>query len=232
MARRVIKEVGEWVRECQTLVRKDLDNVVLFTGPEGVGKSTLMYQVMKNLDPTFSLSRIGFDIPSFISAARKAPKYSAVASDEFLANRRKAMHRGTVDLLDFLQECRGLNLHLAICFPHVDLLDRAIMDYRVRWHIHIPVRGVFHLSEAHNFYQPGGVTSKAWRVIGKWRFNPLQGPEWDLYKDAKAKHMMGRGSIQEESEEENEWLPHVDILRGLPSEYEAMVKKARGLDVL
>lgn len=217
---RYFKNVGEWLSECRSIVRQDLDNVILFTGAEGSGKSTLMYQVMKALDPNFSLDQIGFSVKDYIRIAKQSPKFAAVASDEFLVNRRKAMRRDTVDLLDFLQECRGLNLHHALCFPHVDLLDRAILDYRVRWHVYIPKRGLFQVKERVKWYKPGGVEEYSWRVVGAWNYRPNSGAEWQAYQDAKMAHMM-RDEGEEESEES---AFDLDFLRTLPLKYQEAIR--------
>lgn len=223
---RVFRNVGEWLTECRGLIKQDLDNITLVTGVEGSGKSNLAYQLGKALDPTFGLPQVGFSIPQYIDIAKASAKGQAVQSDEFLANRRKAMRRETVDLLDFLQECRGLNLHHLICFPHVDLLDRAILDFRVRWHVHIPRRGLFHVKEKITYYAPGGTQQTAWRVVGSWNFGPNKGTEWEAYKAAKFAHMM-RPKDGEETTQSEEW--NLEELKSLPFKYDEARRNGRAV---
>lgn len=221
---RIFVSVSQWLSECKRVIREDLDDIILVTGVEGSGKSNLAYQFGKALDPTFGLHQIGFSVPDYIDICKNLPqpdgKGKAVQCDEFLVNKRKAMRRETVDLLDFLQECRGLNLHHIICFPHVDLLDKAVYDYRVRWHVHIPKRGVFEIKERHKYFGPGGTEQYYWKVVGRFIFGPNSGLEWDAYKQAKHEHMMRSGDS--EKKEDSEW--DMSFLRSLPSRYQ----EARG----
>jgi hypothetical protein len=223
---RVFKSVHEWLAECRALTApsSDLDDIILITGSEGSGKSSLALQVGAALDPEFSLSSIGFNVSEYMELARKMPARRVVMSDEFLVNKRKAMRRETVDLLDFLQECRGLNLHHLICFPHADLLDKAVMDFRVRWHVHIPRRGLFQVKEKVKWYASGGVEQVSWRVVGQWFFNAPKGPLVEAYREAKANHMARpRGDEKEaQSETNSEW--DFAFLATLPAKYE----QARG----
>jgi hypothetical protein len=197
-----------------------LDDIILITGSEGSGKSSLALQLGAALDPEFNLLSIGFTVSEYMDLARNMPKRRVVMSDEFLVNKRKAMRRETVDLLDFLQECRGLNLHHLICFPHADLLDKAVMDFRVRWHVHIPRRGLFQVKEKVKWYASGGVEQVSWRVVGQWFFNAPKGPLVDAYKEAKAAHMSRpRGDENEEKKAlELEW--DFAFLATLPGKYE------------
>lgn len=216
---RTFASVHEWISECKTLVapRSDLDNIILITGKEGSGKSSLMLQLGKALDPDFGLESIGFTISDYMDIARQMPKQRAATCDEFLANNRKGMRKETVELLDFLQECRGLNLHHLICFPHFDLLDKAVRDYRVRWNVHIPRRGIFEVREKTTWYASGGVEQTAWRAVGRWFFKAPQGPFVDAYKEAKMAHMM-RPRGNEEEENGSAW--DATFLRSLPDRYE------------
>lgn len=181
-------DIMEWIEDCRRLVRQDLDNVVLFTGPEGVGKSTIMYQVCKALDPDFNLSRLSFDIPGFLENATLCPRYGARAADEFLLNKRKAMHKDTVRVLDHLQICRGLNHHIAVCFPHAGLLDEAVLNTRVRWNVNVTRRGFFELRSRVAIEKKNGGVDYRWRIHGRFRFRENRGREWDAYLKAKREH--------------------------------------------
>lgn len=217
---RIFSSVHDWLGECRQLVlpSSDLDNVILITGAEGAGKSSLMLQLAAALDPEFGLDAIGFTISDYVSLARKMPKRRVVCSDEFLANSRKGMHKETVLMLDFLQECRGLNLHHLICFPHFDLLDKQVRDYRVRWHVHIPRRGLFEVQEKVKWYGQGGIENISWRAVGKWYFKAPKGPLVDAYKEAKTSHMMRPRGEEEDAPKGVVW--DMEFLRSLPGRYD------------
>jgi hypothetical protein len=191
------RTVHEWLADCRSTVRRDLDNLILFTGAEGSGKSTVAVQVMRALDGSFGVERIHFGIRAFLGGAPGTPQFGAVLGDEMLVNKRKAMYGDTLELLDFLQICRGLNLHMGICFPHESLLDTAILNTRVRWKVHVAKRGSMVVSErrSRTFRAKGGVerTVHVWVERGRWRFGENTGPMWEAYLAKKAAHMRGRG---------------------------------------
>lgn len=188
----------EWIDDCRSTVKADFDNLMLFTGPEGSGKSTLAFQILRAIDPTFTVARVQFGIRNFLAAAPETPRYRAVLADELEANKRRGMSGATLDLLDFLKDCRGLNLHMAICFPHEDLFEGAILNFRVRWKIHVPRRGLWILSErTSRQYRKRStgelVTIYQWHERGRWTFKENSGPLWDDYRAKKEAHMRSLG---------------------------------------
>lgn len=186
------RDVGVWLAEARALPKRDLDNLLLFTGAEGAGKSTIAYQVLKALDPSFSLKRVAFSVQDFIRLSASVPRGAAYWGDEMLLNKRKSMTRDNIALLDHLQVCRGLNHHMAICFPHDMLLDEAVLNHRVRWNVHVPVRGIFEIRERTRFFRPGRPHAPpvfGWKKVGRFRFAANRGPEWEAYLLAKEAHM-------------------------------------------
>lgn len=233
---RIFRHVEEWFEECERLIDRDLDDIILLTGAEGSGKSTLAFQLAKRLDSSFNLESVGFSVNEYMDKARALPRGigRAVMADEFLVNRRKAMRRETVDLMDFLQECRGLNLHHIICFPHADLLDRMVMDYRVRWHVHVPRRGLFQVKERVKFHSPTGEEQFAWRIVGQWKYGANKGSLWESYQERKLTHM------SRSQGKEGERPPAEGLLEGwdlafistLPGRYEEACRPTRLEDKL
>lgn len=132
-----------WFEECRriTSAESDYDDIHVFTGEEGVGKSKLMRAVFPNLDPTFDVSRIHFTQDDFLNQLGTLSPGQAIVLDEFRGHKRMAMHGDRLEMLDTLKEIRGLRLHVGIGFPHVTQLEGDILYQRIRWWNHIPRRG-------------------------------------------------------------------------------------------
>lgn len=181
------KDAKDWADYTNNLLRKrDLDNVVLFAGDPGNGKSTLMLQIARLLDPTFEINRIHFTVNNFLNDAKQRKPFECVAADELLMHRRKSMTKENIDMVDFMQVCRALNLHILLCFPHAGMLDRAVLDRRVRYRIDVPKQGIAQLSERH-FKTIRDISGRedyavVWTPASKpWHFGPNSGPFWEDY---------------------------------------------------
>lgn len=206
-------KITDWLNDCRRVVARDQDNIILFTGPEGEGKSTLLFQVMTALDPEFGADRAHFGIADFLSNVRPPGGHEtyqqrkrslgvgdwSVAADELEADSRASMTTLNRRFNKFLREGRGLNLHIGICFPRAFRLDQAIFEDRVRYHIHVPKRGTFKLKERRDVIerQPSGEERALVRWIDRGTFpfheNPATNPQWRLYKAKKADHMSTLG---------------------------------------
>lgn len=136
-----------WFDECRRLVREetDYDDIHVFSGEEGVGKSKAMRLIFRHLDPTFDLSRIHFTQDDFLNQAATLPPGSGIILDEWRGHKRLAMHGDRMEMLDFLKECRGLNLHIGIGYPHITQLEGDVLYQRLRWWNHIPERGILEI---------------------------------------------------------------------------------------
>lgn len=198
------EDVGEWIEDMRATVRRDLDNLLLFTGPEGQGKSTVAFQVMRALDPSFGVDRAVFGIADFLATAPTVPRYHAVLADELEANNRRGMSQLSVDLLMFLKDCRGLNLHMGLCYPHEALFEGAILNHRVRWKVHVPRRGLFVVSERteRKYRKKSGeeVSTFVWVERGRWAFEENRGRLWGEYREKKDRHMLNLGAKYREAQ--------------------------------
>jgi hypothetical protein len=190
-----------FIRHCKGLTRKDWDDVHLFTGVEGAGKTTWAFQIMRALDPDFGLHAVHFPHDAFLDYCTHAPRDSAALWDEGRLNKRRAMHGSTLDVLDFLQDCRALNLHLGICFPHEALLDNAVKDHRVRWRHHIIRRGLSKLMIRQERHGRGGKSYWIWVETGDvFAFKENKGALWQAYRIAKEDHMRRRNQDEDASD--------------------------------
>lgn len=188
--------VSDWVsKERRRVSAGDWDNVMLFSGVEGSGKSTWMRTIMKALDEGFNVDRIHFVLDQFLDSAPSTPRYGGVALDEARLNKRRAMHGGTIQMLDFLQDCRGLNLHIALCFPHESLLDAAVKDHRVRWNWHVTERGTVllrHRIKKTIRTRRGPVDVFEWKTIQGFHYKDDKGTELRTAYNAKKEAHMRR----------------------------------------
>jgi hypothetical protein len=186
---RVYGNVREWIADCRKSMEADDDNLILFIGEPGRGKSTLQFQVLSAIDPSFDVRRVAFTIPDFIKLSKRAPKRVAIAGDEIRASGRKAMYGDNIALNDRLEECRAKNHSMGLCYPYEDRLDRAILDERVRFKAEIPERGHFILTERQVIkrHMHGGAVKRrvVWVERGRFRFGENVGPKWREYLQAK-----------------------------------------------
>lgn len=197
-------KIENYIRYCQRLIQEDWDNLMLFTGPEGSGKTTWATQVLTALDPggfpgpAPGVERIQFTHDGFLKIAAAAPRGAAMLWDEGRLHKRRAMHGTTLDVLDHLQDCRALNHHMGICFPHERQLDSAVKDHRVRHRWHVPRRGLAVLYERHEARLRRGDSSFYWRATGDaFNFKANRGPKWAAYNARKETHMR-RSEVNED----------------------------------
>ena len=201
----VYGDIREWVRDCRRNVEKDQDNLILYVGEPGQGKSTVMFQHLTAIDPRFDVARVAFSIKDFIELSRRSTKGVAIAADEILASSRKAMWGDNVRLNDRLQVCRGKNHTMGVCFPYETRLDPEIVNERVRFKVKIPTwntpgfTGVpkYRIEERH-VYERRSRDGQAkpvvrWVFRGEFTFNENKGPKWQAYRAAKDAHMDAPG---------------------------------------
>lgn len=186
-------KLTRWIKGCRKHVRQDYDNVILFSGKEGDGKSSVALQILRALDDDFNLrhlhQRVLMTTNDFLKHVRHVPPYGAILMDEALFRNRKGMTKGTINFLDYLQICRGRNHHIGLCFPHAYRLDKAILDDRVKWNCHIPRRGLLQIRKR-ELLEVGD------DMIGQWSAPlieadtyPNKGPFWEAYLRLKGAHM-------------------------------------------
>lgn len=187
----------QWLDSMRGVIRKDWDNVVLVSGKEGTGKSTLVLQLAKVLDPDFDMDRLWFHKDDFLACAKTVPRGSSVVWDEMLMSARRSMSKTNNEVMEFLQVCRGLNLHLFLCTPHEELVDRALTDYRIRWNVRVVRRGSFQVRKRIKKENMGKVWYE-WTTVAQFHYKPVKGPLVDAYKEKKEAHMRGHDGLLDE----------------------------------
>lgn len=217
-------KLDEWIRICKDLTRAEYDNVMLYLGPEGSGKSSTAYQHLKAMDPGFGPSRIVFSIPDFLDLAPTLNPGDAILLDEGDMLSHNTMGKEPRRLLSFLKDGRALRLHIGMCFPRTSILNRGIQD-RVRWFI-------IKYTRAHTRIYKQTVTGygidnepiyerrEVWRGI----VAPNQGEEWEAYLTMKQQHMRRYGVAAIDERPWDEGL--VEELQALYAEYQRSGKHA------
>ena len=126
-------------------VRKDFDHFIIFSGKEGMGKSTMAIKIGPYIDPNFNVNNICFTFNEIKKAIKDAPKYSYILIDEGGLNlySRDAMTAVNRELTKLFMIMRQRNIVLAFCIPNFHLLDTYIRDHRSDILFQITERGKY-----------------------------------------------------------------------------------------
>jgi len=154
------------IRQIEYRRRREFDAVVLVTGDEGAGKSTLAAHIA---------TRFGFSDPEKVcfsgleleDALRETPEGGVIWYDEAATGlyKRDAMTAITKRLVKILMECRDKRLVVIMCLPHKALLD-------------------IHAERRVTFWADLGVTSRLERGFAFWHKQGKRDPHdlriwWD-----------------------------------------------------
>lgn len=194
------ESIGNWFDDCRALPEDEWDDIHLFTGEEGYGKSRKMRQIMRKLDHTFSVDRIHFTQDEFLDQAVTLDPGQAIVLDEWRGHKRLAMHGERMEFLDFTKECRGLGLHVGIGFPHVTQAEKDILFQRVRWWNHSPVRELLQvykrISNARLDSEGHPMVDVRFKMVGKFPFPPdapdPMAREYGVKKEARMRDRAAR----------------------------------------
>lgn len=188
------KSPSSWVRHVQRLPGMRFDNVVLGTGPEGIGKSLTMIKLLKAIDPTFGPDRIWFDWEDFRDCALDLKPAQAVLWDEMKLSKFRQGSRQSEEFRSFVQEKRGLRLHMGFNIPHWEIMDPNLIPLRVRWNVKVESRGIWTLRKPLRRRDPEGEESMEWHwhSLNRWPMKEPRGPLIDEYTRRKNLHMRGR----------------------------------------
>lgn len=121
------------------VVRKDLDMVFCYDGPEGSGKSVKAMQDAYYCDQTLTLDRVVFTPNTFRKAIIDSKPYQAVIYDEAYTglSSRATMSLINRTLISMLAEIRQKNLFVFVVMPTFFDLDRYVAIWRSRALIHV-----------------------------------------------------------------------------------------------
>ncbi len=122
-----------------SLLKKDKDCVLVVDGREGVGKSTLAFQIAKYVDSSFNLKRIVFSPDEFREAILSAKKGQAIVYDEAFTgfSSRNSLSPVNRVLVSLAMQMRQKNLFILIVLPTIFLLDKYMAIFRTKALIHV-----------------------------------------------------------------------------------------------
>lgn len=195
----------------EMLVKHDMDFMMVITGRERIGKSTLALQIAKYVDPDFTSKQVVFDIPQLYEQVYKLKKGQVVIIDEgataFFA--RDAMSSDVRDGVKLLTVMGERNLLVLLCVPSFFIVDKYIREHRVAGMVKVTKRGRF------KYYSKRRLNSSHYNSKANayaWAdpcfvdsFGPITGKLWDEYRAHKSEYLKGRKD-EWNGKDEEEWV--------------------------
>lgn len=147
------------IEEMRYSVEQKFDNVILISGREGSGKSSLAYHICKSYDPDFKMEEgYIYNYDEFLEALRNGEERGRTfwldeASN--IASRHDWMKSDNKSFIQILEMFRSKSYTLICCIPVEDRIDNYIRNFRARFKIRckikswsdseIPKRGYYEL---------------------------------------------------------------------------------------
>ncbi len=117
------------------------DNILIVTGQEGSGKSTLSYDIAKAYDPDFDMSKgYIYEYNEFLDRVASGEDLGKTFwMDELtnIASNRDWMREDNKSFIQILEMFRSRCWTLIMCIPHIERVDLYLREYRVRYIINV-----------------------------------------------------------------------------------------------
>jgi len=173
---------------------QDQDFIVVVTGYEGLGKSTLALEMCNEWDPEFSEQKITFHPKNFRKTVINSKFPDAVMLDEgaFSFFSRNAMSGDVKKNVQLLTACRKYNLMIIICVPDFFILDKYLREHRVRAVVRVTKRGRFQVFNFKNLQRiekkKGKIKYPKASFAGS--FGKMTGEIWKRYNAKKDRALL------------------------------------------
>lgn len=174
------------------------DSLVMITGNERCGKSTIALQLARRIDPDFPLSRVCFKIADFSKMINESPDGSVIVFDEsgFDMFNQEWWADFQQELIKKLLVIGVKQLILLLCVPHRKELNKKLRERRVAFWLNVFTKGDRYTRGFCTFRRGIGnewEEETYWEGLAAFRFAPMTGEFWDKYSEAK------RGFVNEVS---------------------------------
>lgn len=182
----------------KVIVEQDLDFLLVITGRERIGKSSLALHIAEQVDPNFTVDQVVFDTQAMYEQVYSLEPGSVVIIDEgataFFS--RDAMSTDVKDGIKLLTVMGERNLFVILCVPSFFIIDKYIREHRVSALIRVVARGRFKFYSRRRlkaaFFNPK-VKKFAWGDPSfKDSFRKYVGKFWEPYCEKKAKYLADR----------------------------------------
>lgn len=106
------------------------DCVSIYTGREGVGKTTKVSQDAIYMDPKMTLETMVFNPHQLIEAINTAPNEASIILDEAItvANAQAHADRIVITIISMLTQIRKKRLKIFLCFPYLNMLNKFFIQ--------------------------------------------------------------------------------------------------------
>lgn len=166
------------------------DNIILMTGEERGGKSTLAQQIADEIEPGYPIDRIVFKIEDFERLIEELPRGSVIIFDEagfdlFSQEWYESYQKRIIKKLTVLGE-RQLVIFLLL--PHRMKLNAGLRERRVPFWINVNVVGDEKIRGFADFRRSKGnewTEDAFWEGMAAFRFGPISGPRYSAYLQKK-----------------------------------------------
>jgi len=195
-ANRIKKGLGPIIRSNLDCIKNeyltdDLDFVLVVSGKEGMGKSTLAWLICKYVDSSFNANRIAYDSQEFKKLLNESKPGQAILLDEgeWLLYSRESMTRQNIDITKILAAIRLKNILMVICIPSFLKIDSYVRSHRAKALAIVPCRGRlqgYNENQLEHTYRDKRTGHL--KIPGKpFRdsFKKVKGPEWEEYLKRK-----------------------------------------------
>lgn len=173
----------------RSLLKQDLDAVVVIDGYEGAGKSCLAQTMGKYFDPEgFCIDRIVFNPKQFQAVVPHVPPYSCIVLDEAYGglNSKSVMGKESKAMNKMFTEIRDRNLFMIIVLPSYFELNKYFAIHRSLGLFHV----ILHHNRKTDKYRRGGVH---YYSFGRKKEMYIQGKQFlDYCKKPKRKFYFGK----------------------------------------
>lgn len=106
------------------------DGLIIITGKEGSGKTTLSTQVAIKLDPNFNINNVAWTPKQFEDIVENAKDGSSILWDEAITGANAAAWGSKVSqsVISLLTQIRKKKLKIIICFPYLNMLNKYFVS--------------------------------------------------------------------------------------------------------